>query len=409
MGNVIRKNINRLKYISKFISGESLYFYKGKKKYDIIIFDNIFPHPVSGFRMEEFKFLLKEFSKSKILLSPYAYEIVKTPISLHKKHIIDFQMQNPALKYKLEIVKGIVNINSKLFYCVFLSNIDSKLAILEKNKIPFIFTLYPGGGFAMDNELSDAKLKKVCSSKMFRKVIVTQKITKDYLLKNDFCAEDKIEFIFGGVVPQDSLNKNTVDKKYFSEGKDTLDICFCAAKYMPKGIDKGYDVFIELAHSLLSKFSFIKFHIVGGFDEYDIDVTKIKNNITFYGYQNFEDLETLFKEIDILISPNKPFVLSDGAFDGFPLGTVVEAALNGVMVMLSDGLQQNTKFVDQKELIIVESASEVIEEALFNLINNPKVMIEIATTGKSKFQQIYSNEVQMKPRIKILKELIDHK
>ncbi len=398
--------VNKIKFFIGLSLKKSFFFYTGRKKYDLIIFDNIFPHPVSGFRLEEFTTVLSEFENSKILLAPDSYTVVGTPKELHSVHINDFLLQKPELKNKLTLLKGFINFNTKLFYCVFINNIYSFVDILERKKIPFVFTLYPGGGFAMNNELSDAKLKKVLSSKLFRKVIVTQKITKDYLLQNDFCKEQQIEFIFGGVVPQISLTKNTDEKKYYQADKRTLDICFCAAKYMPKGIDKGYDVFIELAHSLSTKYNFVKFHIIGGFSENDIDVSAISDNITFYGYQKFEGLEKIFQNMDILVSPNKPFVLGAGAFDGFPLGTVIEAALNGVMVILSDGLEQNTAFVDQQEVVIVESNSESIENVLINLIENPPQIKEIGNKGKLKFQKIYSNEIQMNPRIEILKEII---
>ena len=79
------------------------------------------------------------------------------------------------------------------------------------------------------------------------------------------------------------------------------------------------------------------------------------------------------------------------------------------MVIISDDLQQNTTFVNNQEVIIVESNSDTIEETLISLINNPKVMIEIATTGKLKFQEIYSNKVQMNPRTDILKKFIASK
>ena len=131
--------------------------------------------------------------------------------------------------------------------------------------------------------------------------------------------------------------------------------------------------------------------------------------LLFTAMKKFENLEKLFQNFDVLISPNKPFILGNGAFDGFPVGTVVEAALNGVMVIISDDLQQNTTFVNNQEVIIVESNSDRIEKTLISLINNPKVMIEIATTGKLKFQEIYSNKVQMNPRIDILKKFIANK
>lgn len=403
---VFTKFFHRFILFFDILFGKNAYYYRGVKKYDLIIFDTIFPHPISGFRLEEFTSLLSEFKSSKILIVPEAYNFLNTDEKLHANHINALVEKKENLKNKIRPISGFININTKLFYCLFISHIYRYIDILEKYEIPFIFTLYPGSDFQMNNDNCDSKLRKTLSSKMFKKVIVTQKITKDYLLEKKFCNEDQIEFIFGCVVPQHSLKKKLSAKSYYSQDKNTLDICFCAAKYMPKGIDKGYDVFINLAHALISKYDFIKFHVIGGFSENDIDITAIAQNITFYGYQDFENLQSLFQKMDILISPNKPFLLRNGAFDGFPLGTVVEAALNGVMVMLTDELKQNTTFVDQQEVIILENNSEFIEEAIIALISKPKRIAEIAINGKLKFQEVYSNKVQMNSRTDILKKYI---
>ncbi|MDI1318520.1 glycosyltransferase [Flavobacterium sp.] len=404
----VEKGCKRAFFIlQKIIKRKDYYYFKGLKKNDLIIYDDIFPHPVSGFRLEELTVLLTEFEKSKIIISSKSYSVLKSSISDNKKHIETFVHSNKDFKRKLLFRKGLININAKLFYCIFINNIYENLYWLEKYNIPFVFTLYPGGGFQMNDELTNSKLKRVLSSTLFRKVIVTQSITRDYLLKNDFCNQDKIEFIFGCVVPQNSLIKNLASKKYYSQGKSTLDICFCAAKYMPKGIDKGYDVFIEVAHALSKKCDFVQFHVIGDFDQNDIDVSEIKENITFYGYQNFDELGRTFQKIDIIISPNKPFALDVGSFDGFPLGTVVEAALNGVMVLLSDELHQNTTFVNNDQLVIIKSDSKSIENVMLTLIENPNKIIEIAINGRIKFQEVYSNKVQMKPRIELLKQYIN--
>jgi glycosyltransferase involved in cell wall biosynthesis len=340
------------------------------------------------------------------MLTSISYPLVNTDRSLHYVHIEDVINENSQFKGRIKLGNNLENYRPKLFYCIFINNIYGFIADLEKFKIPFVFTLYPGGGFQMNEENSDTKLKRVLSSVMFKKVIVTQQITKDYLINKNYCSEDKIQLIFGGVVPQNSLMKDISKRKNYLVHKKTLDICFCAGKYMPKGIDKGYDVFIEVAHSLASKYDFINFHVIGGFDASDIDVSKINDSITFYGYQKFENLEAIFKNIDIIISPNKSFILNKGSFDGFPLGTVVEAALNGVLVILSDDLNQNKTFKHNEELIIAASDSDLIEKEIIKLIKNPQRIIDISNKGRLKFQEVYSNEIQMKPRIELLKELI---
>jgi len=396
--------------LGEAVSGKSAFFYKGIKKYDLIIFDDLFPHPISGFRLEEITVLLTTIPKSKVIAEASSYPIMNTHRALHAHHVKDYIEEHSEIREKIKFNRGFVNLNTKLFYCIFINNIFSFIDILEKNKTPFVFTLYPGGGFRMNNKESDRKLNRVLGSPMFRKVIVTQKITKDYLVANAFCLEEKIEFIFGCVVPQISLEKNSLEKKTYPLFKDTLDIGFCAGKYMPKGLDKGYDVFIELAHLLSAKYKFVNFHIIGGFDENDIDITKIKDNVTFYGYRPFEELQYFFSYIDILVSPNKSFVLNEGSFDGFPLGTVIEAALNGVLAVVTDDLKQNSIFINNKHLLIVESNSSKIENAITYLINNPDKFADISINGKSKFQEVYSNSFQMNPRVKLLTKLIqEHK
>ena len=198
-----------------------------------------------------------------------------------------------------------------------------------------------------------------------------------------------------------------VNKKSYLINKSTFDICFCAAKYTTKGEDKGYDVFIEFAHNITNKFDFIRFHVIGGFADNDIDVKLLKDKIQFYGYQNFDDLNILYKNMDVIVSPNKAFILGKGAFDGFPLGTVVEAALNGVVALISDELKQNDIFKPNEELIIIESKSSSIEKQIVDLIHHPEKLYMISEKGREKFMKVYSNEIQMKPRIEILQKEIE--
>lgn len=399
---------NKFRFFLRVIKKKENFFvfYKGFKKVDLLIYDDVYPHPVSGFRYEELSVLISEFKKSKIIVSAASYPLLRTPVSDNRKHIQELINNNKSLTQKITFRKGLININAKLFYCIFINNIYENLNWLEKYKIPFIFTLYPGGGFEINNLGSDTKLKKVFASKMFRQVIVTQKFTEDYLISKHFCEKENIKFIFGGVVPQLSLQKDFSNKQTYLLNKQTFDICFCAAKYMEKGQDKGYDVFIEAVHKIAAQFNFVRFHVVGGFTKEDIDITKIENKLKFYGYQNFENLESILKTNDIIISPNKPFLLSKGAFDGFPLGTVVEGVLNGNVALVTDELEQNCIFVPNEEIIIIKSTAESIEKEIVDLIEHPEKLYLVAKKGREKFVKIYSNEIQMKPRIEILKTIL---
>jgi len=378
--------------------------YKGLRKFDLILYDNAFPHPVSGFRLEEFTVLLKAFENSKIILDARAYGLLNTPKSIHQKHIDDFEIQH-QLNEKLQVQKGFVNVNAKLFYCLFLNNLFDNLGWLEKFKIPFVFTLYPGGGFLIENKESDDKLKRVFSSPMFRKVIVTQKITCDYLIDNHFCNPADILYVFGGVVPQQTQQIEKFRKQKYAIDKKTFDICFCAAKYTPRGVDKGYDVFIESALELAKRSDVVRFHVIGGFDENEIDVSDLSDKIKFYGYQNFEDLRTIYNKMDVIVSPNKPFLLEKGAFDGFPLGTVVEAAFNGVVGLVTDSLKQNDTFADGEELIIITDANSIVSKIL-ELIENPERLHRISIGGRQKFLKIYSHEMQYPSRLELLQNEI---
>ncbi|WP_457618000.1 glycosyltransferase family 4 protein [Lutibacter sp.] len=393
--NKITSLINRITYKNK------RWFYRGFKKYDLIIYDDLFPHPVSGFRYEEFTELLTNFVVSKIIVNPISYTYLAPQKKQLNLHIQNYFIKNPKLKGKIEFKRVCFNINTRLFYTIFLNNIFSCINALEKYNIPFIFTLYPGGGFSVYNKISDFKLAKVLNSKMLQKVIVTQEFTNKYLLDNNFCSKDKIEFIFGGVVPQESINSSVEQRT-----SKTFNICFCGSKNTPTGKDKGYDTFIEVAKKLSVKNNNVRFHIIGGFSETDIDISIIKNYTTFYGYQKFENLKGIYKDMDIIVSPNKPFVLNSGAFDGFPLGTVVEAVLNGVVAIVTDELNQNKVFTQNRDLIIVKNDSTEIIENIEFLLKNPEKLRYISIRGKEKFKNVFSNQSQLTPRIKLLKKHI---
>ena len=293
--------------------------------------------------------------------------------------------------------------SARLAYLIFLNNVNYFLESLEKKGIPFIFTLYPGGGFAINQERSDSMLRRIFSSVQFRKVIVTQQITYDYLVKNNFCTEDRIVYIFGGVMPLDTLNKSkSYKKKFFGFEKDSLDICFVAAKYMPMGTDKGYDIFIEVAKKLVESHTNINFHVVGNFSEADIPVNGLEQNITFHGFQTLEWFDKFYIDKDIILSPNIPFALSKGAFDGFPTTSCVEAGLRKVAVFCTDELKLNNHFIDNEEIVIIPHDADRIVHIIEAFYKKPDKLRSIAKKGATKMRKVFSYKSQIMPRIKLL-------
>lgn len=379
-----------------------------KQDFTLVVFDDVFPSIYSPFRYEEYVEYLKKFERV------YIYTTGTSFLALNEKRnvqevIEEFEKKFPEYKERIfklnyENKEKLREFRNKIAVITFLQNTKNNLEIIEKYQIPFIFTLYPGGGFILNNEESDEKLRSIFKSKYFRKVIVTQKITYDYLIKNKFCKEEEIEFIYGIVTPENILQTNIENKVYYKKGKETFDLCFVAHKYCEKGIDKGYDLFIDVAKKMSKKHRNIKFHVVGGFDENDIDITEIKDKIKFYGIQSSEELINLYKNMDVIISPNRPFKLSKGSFDGFPTGSCTEAMINKVVLMCSDELKLNTKFEDGKEIIIIKTETDDIVEKVENLYKNPNKIVEIANNGRNKALKVYSKRNQILPRIKAIRK-----
>lgn len=389
--------LNKILPKVNYLINKHLFFKNSAKKYDLVIYDTIFPNPISGFRYAEFTEYLTHFSNSRIIITPSSYKYVNQTLKQFELDLTAFKKAEPSLAYKIHEVQKITNINCKLFYCVFYNIINDKYKVLNKLQIPFIFTLYPGGGFNLNESTVSENLRLICKSKYFRGVIVTQKITVEYLLKNEICDREKIHYIFGGIVPQNSI---AIEKEsFFYTNKGTLDICFCAAKYMKGGKDKGYDIFVEAAQLIADKYPQARFHVIGGFDETDIDVTELADHFIFYGYRKYGELQEIFAKMDFIFSPNRPNVLKEGLFDGFPLGTVVEAALNGVIPLVTDTLEQNETFADDEIFICKptkESFLEKMEEILQSDLKN------VSFTVQKKFREVYSNENQLAKRIEIL-------
>jgi glycosyltransferase involved in cell wall biosynthesis len=204
-------------------------------------------------------------------------------------------------------------------------------------------------------------------------------------------------------VPIEQIKLDYVKNGNFGIDKNSLDIAFVSFKYTEKGVDKGYDLFVDVAKELCRKYDNIHFHVVGGFDENVIDVTELRDRITFYGSMKTEWFDEFYKDKDIILSPNIPFMIYDGSFDGFPTGTCVDAGLRKTAMFCADELHLNNQFVDREEIVIIPHNVDEVTEIVEYYYRNPEKLKTIAENGCRKIKRLYSYESQILPRIKILK------
>jgi len=317
-----------------------------------------------------------------------------------KENLKSYVKIYPQCKGKIKLLSPKTKYNFNLAYTYFLAETYTLLPFLNQNQIPFVFLLNPGGAFGINNKSSDEMLKEIFESKYFKKIIVNQHLFKEYLLEKKLCSASKIIYDFSGSCQ--FKKTDLVAKKFYKKDKATFDICFVAAKYSPKGIDKGYDLFIAAAKKLARGYPEMRFHVVGGFDKNEIDITDIENQIKFYGFLQPSDLPNLYSYMDIYLSPNRPFKLYPGGFDGFPLSA--GAMYSGVCGFNADELHLNREF-DKDEVVIIRTQVSDIVEKVEYYYRNLDELYEVSKKGQKKAQRVYDIEKHIEGRIKLFKTL----
>ena len=160
----------------------------GRRNNGLIIIDDFFPCFATSFRIAEINSILGHFNTAMVYSTWHDRRAFSRYAASYPQFASRVRRFHPS-----RLLKG------SAAYVIFLNNIFSCVEYLEKAHLPFVFELYPGGGFYLDDDVSDARLRRVLASPMFRKVIVTQNVTRDYLTRKEFCEREKIEFIYGVV------------------------------------------------------------------------------------------------------------------------------------------------------------------------------------------------------------------
>ena len=384
--------------------------YKQPQKYDLMIIDNIFPNCLSPFSYEEISNYLYAIDSSRALCTYTAARALNNE-SLFDG-LIKFKQNNPQIANKVlpYTVERAEKFSTKLMYFIFKNTVMNYYDLLKRKKCNFVFELYPGGGFYFDDPVCDKDLKKIMSLKGFKKVIVTQEPVKKYLLQKQLCKENQIKMIFGVVMNEDFITKRYSKNCFYGKNKENCDIVFMAHRYNKIGNDKGYDLFISVAKVLCKKYDNIYFHVIGNYDKSIINVNSIEKHIKFYGTLEKEKFDSFFMDKDIILSPNRPGILAKGAFDGFPTASCTEAGVRKVVMVCSDELNMCEDYYnDNENIVIIKNDVNDIVKKLENLYNHPEKIEKIAENGRKRIIDLYSYDSQMKPRINLLKEIINKK
>jgi len=379
-------------------------FIKVGKKGELIILDDIIPSLLSPWRTYEFNFLLKRFPNSVVLADLRNFTKYNLGLSFEKS-LEKLVQSHSFFENRVKKINTFNVINHRIAYTIFYMNIVRYFPYFEKNKMNFFFTLYPGGGFLLDNEEVNNTLKKICSSVNFKGIIVNQNFIKNYLVDHSIVKPECIHLIHG--IPfQLNLDKDLeVNFKDFSQ---EVTILFFANKYKSGSTDKGWLVFQEVVSKLIGIRHEVKFMVIGGYSDSDLDYKDLVKLVEFKGsLEESEYSKILNDNAHILISPNAPN-LSNGAFDGFPLGTCVSAGYYFNALLMTDFFEESRSsgWEDGVNFIRISQNADIISLKIKELLDNREKLENISYGANSLIRENYSYENQVLSRIKIFESAL---
>jgi lipopolysaccharide transport system ATP-binding protein len=357
----------------------------------IVVLDDVFPNTFTGFRIAEYNYYLDNFPRLRVFSTNAGFE------AAHRSYEQLYpQLAGRVLPYDDNSLD-----DCSFAYMNFLNNAHHFLPDLEARNMPFVFTLYPGGGFGLDDPESDARLERVVASPQLRGIIVTQPITADYLRRK---ARHVPTYEIIGVAVNPLYFSDTPVVKRRPPERGVARICFAAERYMDRGLDKGYPEFISAASILAREMPGVAFSIIGPWDPSEVPIdSDIAERFQFVSRLDTPALAAFFHRQDIIVSPNRPFVLGPGRFDGFPTGCCVEASLCGVTVVCSDILRLNRLYIDGEEIILCDPEPNAIAGHVRALVNDPARMAAIGQRGRNRTRMAYNPDRQLGRRLKVLK------
>lgn len=381
----------------------------------LLLLDSSFPSRFSAFRYGELLTYLYAIPDSRVVSSLRDIDRYR-PDRTFLDELRDFEADHPTLTGRVRALNTGHDLGAKVLHTTFLHGAAVLLASNPDLRAErFVFTLYPGGGFAPNDAVSDAKLRRVLGDRRFAKVLTTHTLQYRYLLDRGWCDPDQVAFVFGAVSP-DCWDVAASERcsRLANAPRDTVRICFVAQRYTELGIEKGCDVFTDLVRRYVDDPRF-EFHYVGDWTPELLGLRRTER-VWFHGVQPAAFFPDFYPEMDIVISPNLSAMERDGgrgSFDGFPTTSCVEAGLRGVAMFLSDSLQLNRRLDGSPalepgvEFELITRDAEMIAAKIEFYARDRAALRALSERGRLAILREYSFERQMRPRLALLQAQLD--
>ncbi len=358
-----------------------------------VVLDDFFPDLLTGFRVAEYNAYLARWPELRVLSAQPRFA------ACHAQYAARY----PQWAGRVRPFEPAALAGATLAWIDFLNNAVQFLPALQARTLPFVLALYPGGGFGIDAEDSDAKLRRVLASPLLRALVTTTSLLTRYVAR--FAQRHGLRLPPLAEVPGVVVNPLYFDeapRPFLGEGKDIADVCFVAAKYMPRGVNKGYPEFVAAAQAVAAADASVRLHVVGDFGADDVELGPLAARLRFHGTLATAELREFLLGMDAIVAPSRPFTLHAGNFDGFPTGACVEAAACGVAVLAADPLAQNTLFDDGRSIVLLDNEPAAIAAALLALLRQPARLRAIGLAGQAVVRRHYAPQVQIGRRIAVL-------
>ena len=108
----------------------------------------------------------------------------------------------------------------------------------------------------------------------------------------------------------------------------------------------------------------------------------------------------------MILSPNVPFKLFPGSFDGFPTGCCIEAGLAGVAVFCTDELKLNTYFTNHQDICLISKNKDEICDLIRMYFKDLDSLYLLSRNCQKSFKKVFDLEKQMSQRVKIISECL---